>query len=215
MARSSGPACRGCWHHSDGGNGGRLVMSDVSLPAMRELQRLILRLSAGSDLQSTLRAVVDGVVEGLGFGVAVVNLVQDDGSVEVVTVAGPAEASEALLGQSSDLATWEQEIDRAKPLGQLRYLASTEPDNEAITSWVPDIPVSDDPDAWHPLDALFAPLYSISGKLVGVLSVDLPASGRRPDDVQRALLEMFATQAGIAIDNARLMARVRASEESF
>ena len=82
-------------------------------------------------------------------------------------------------------------------------------------SWVPDIPVSDDPDAWHPLDALFAPLYSISGTLVGVLSVDLPASGRRPDDVQRALLEMFATQAGIAIDNARLMSRVRASEESF
>ncbi len=190
-------------------------MSDVSLPAMRELQRLILRLSAGSDLQSTLRAVVDGVVEGLGFGVAVVNLVQDDGNVEVVTVAGPAEASEALLGQSSDLATWQAEIERAKPLGQLRYLAFTEPDNEAITSWVPDIPVSDDPDAWHPLDALFAPLYSISGTLVGVLSVDLPASGRRPDDVQRALLEMFATQAGIALDNARLMSRVRASEESF
>jgi diguanylate cyclase (GGDEF)-like protein/PAS domain S-box-containing protein len=190
-------------------------VSDVSLPAMRELQRLILRLSAGSDLQSTLRAVVDGVVEGLGFSVAVVNLVQDDGTVEVVTVAGPAEVSETLLGQSSDLASWQQEIDRAKPLGQLRYLAHTEPDNEAITSWVPDIPVSDDPDAWHPLDALFAPLYSISGTLVGVLSVDLPVSGRKPDDVQRALLEMFATQAGIAIDNARLMARVRASEESF
>jgi diguanylate cyclase (GGDEF)-like protein/PAS domain S-box-containing protein len=191
------------------------TVSDVSLPAMRELQRLILRLSAGSDLQSTLRAVVDGVVEGLGFGVAVVNLVQDDGTVEVVTVAGPTEASEALLGQSSDVATWQAEIDRAKPLGQLRYLAFTEPDNEAITSWVPDIPVSDDPDAWHPLDALFAPLYSISGTLVGVLSVDLPSSGLRPDDVQRALLEMFATQAGIAIDNARLMSRVRASEESF
>ena len=63
-------------------------MSDVSLPAMRELQRLILRLSAGSDLQSTLRAVVDGVVEGLGFGVAVVNLVQEDGSVEVEVYEG-------------------------------------------------------------------------------------------------------------------------------
>ncbi len=190
-------------------------MSDVSLPAMRELQRLILRLSAGADLRSTLRAVVDGVVEGLGFTVAVVNLVHDDGTVEVVTVAGPAEVSETLLGTTSDLATWQHEIDRAQPLGQLRYLPFTEPDVTHLTTWVPDIPVSDDPEAWHPMDALFAPLFSISGRLVGVLSVDLPVDGRRPDDVQCALLEMFATQAGIAIDNARLLARVRASEESF
>jgi diguanylate cyclase (GGDEF)-like protein/PAS domain S-box-containing protein len=190
-------------------------VSDVSLPAMRELQRLILRLNAGPDLGSTLQAVTDGVVEGLGFGVAVVNLVQDDGTVEVVTVAGPPEVSETLLGSASDLATWQREIDGAVPMGLLRYCPASEPDESGITAWVPDIPVSDDPDAWHPLDALFAPLYTVSGNLVGILSVDLPASGRKPDEVQRALLEMYATQAGIAIDNARLMSRVRESEESF
>jgi diguanylate cyclase (GGDEF)-like protein/PAS domain S-box-containing protein len=65
------------------------------------------------------------------------------------------------------------------------------------------------------MDALFAPMYSVAGTLVGILSVDLPDGGRRPDEVQCALLEMYATQAGIAIDNARLVARVRASEESF
>ena len=77
-------------------------VSDVSLPAMRELQRLILRLNAGPDLTTTLTAVVDGVVEGLGFGVATVNLVQDDGAVEVVAVAGPPDVSVALLGGTSD-----------------------------------------------------------------------------------------------------------------
>lgn len=190
-------------------------MSEVSLPAMRELQRLILRLNAGPDLRSTLQAVTDGVVEGLGFGVAVVNLVQDDGTVEVVTVAGPAEVSRVLLGSTSDVTTWQREIERAVPMGLLRYCPASVPDDSGLTAWVPDIPVSDDPDAWHPLDALFAPLYSVAGALVGILSVDLPTSGRRPDEVQRALLEMYATQAGIAIDNARLMARVRESEESF
>lgn len=190
-------------------------MSEVSLPAMRELQRLILRLNAGPDLLTTLRAVADGVVEGLGFGVAVVNLVQEDGSVEVVTVAGPPAVSQTLLGNVSDLETWQGEIDRSVPIGQLRYQPYTDPDTSGLTSWVPDIPISDDPDAWHPLDALFAPLYTVSGRLLGVLSVDLPESGRRPDEVQLALLEMFATQAAIAIDNAQLMTRVRASEESF
>jgi diguanylate cyclase (GGDEF)-like protein/PAS domain S-box-containing protein len=190
-------------------------VSDVSLPAMRELQRLILRLNAGPDLTTTLTAVVDGVVEGLGFGVAVVNLVQDDGTVEVVAVAGPSDVSSTLLGGISDIGTWQAEIERSQAWGSLRYVPYTEPDLSGLASWVPDIPVSDDPDAWHPMDALFAPMNSVSGSLVGILSVDLPEGGRRPDEVQRALLEMYATQAGIAIDNARLVSRVRASEESF
>ncbi len=171
-------------------------MSEVSLPAMQELQRLILRLNAGPDLAATLRAVVDGVVEGLGFGVAVVNLVHPDGTAEVVTVAGPPDVSATLLGTSSVVSTWQDEFDRAERWGALRYLAHTEPDNEAIASWVPDTPVSDEPDAWHPMDALFAPMYSVAGTLVGILSVDLPEGGRRPDEVQCALLEMYATQAG-------------------
>ena len=86
------------------------------------------------------------------------------------------------------------------------------------SGWVPPAdlaPVSDDPDAWHPLDALFAPLTAPDGALVGMLSVDLPQGGRRPSGLQRELLEMFATQAGIAVDNARLAERLRASEESF
>ena len=48
-----------------------------------------------------------------------------------------------------------------------------------------------------------------------MLSVDLPHDGRRPGALQREMLEMFATQAGIAIDNARLSERLRACEASF
>jgi diguanylate cyclase (GGDEF)-like protein/PAS domain S-box-containing protein len=82
--------------------------------------------------------------------------------------------------------------------------------------------VSDDPAAWHPLDALFAPLYSSDGELVGMLSVDLPEDQRRPGPIHRELLEIFATQAGLAIDKARLTdqllaekARLEASEATF
>ena len=89
-------------------------------------------------------------------------------------------------------------------------------------TWVPNIPIPTDPDGWHPLDALYAPLYSPSRELVGILSVDLPPDGRRPDHTVRSLLEMFAAQAGIAINNARLSEsleterqRLHASEESF
>lgn len=187
----------------------------VNLEALRTLQRLIGRLNAGPDLATTLRAVVDGVVEGLGFGVAAVSLVHDDGTVEVVSVAGPPEVGEALLGNRSRLAAWQTVIARSEPWGALRFESHELAADELLPSWVPDIPVRDDADAWHPEDALYAPLHSVSGELVGILSVDLPADGRRPGAMQRELLEMYAVQAGIAIDNARLAERLRASEESF
>ena len=190
-------------------------MTQVSLDALRNVQRLIGRLNAGADLAATLRAVVDGVVEGLGFGVAVVNLVHDDGTVEVVSVAGPQDVSDTLLGSRSSLVSWEKAFARSHLWGALRYEPHELADEDDLPTWVPDLPVVDDPDAWHPLDALYSPLYSITGDLVGVLSVDLPDDGRRPGDLQRELLEMYATQAGIAIDNARLAERLKASEESF
>jgi diguanylate cyclase (GGDEF)-like protein/PAS domain S-box-containing protein len=190
-------------------------MTEVNLDALRNLQRLIGRLNAGADLAATLRAVVDGVVEGLGFGVAVVSLVHDDRTVEVVTVAGPQEVGDTLLGRRTPLDAWEKAFERSHVWGALRFEPHEMADEDDIPSWVPDIPVSEDAEAWHPLDALFAPLYSISGDLVGILSVDLPEDGRRPGELQREMLEMYATQAGIAIDNARLAERLKASEESF
>jgi diguanylate cyclase (GGDEF)-like protein/PAS domain S-box-containing protein len=42
-----------------------------------------------------------------------------------------------------------------------------------------------------------------------MLSVDLPDDGRRPGRIQRELLEMFAAQAGIAVNNARLTEQLR------
>jgi diguanylate cyclase (GGDEF)-like protein/PAS domain S-box-containing protein len=190
-------------------------MTELDLDALRTLQRLISRLNTGADLSATLRAVVDGVVEGLGFQVAVVSLVRDDRTVEVVTVAGPEDVSATLLGNVCPLASWEKAFERSHAWGALRFEPHELAEQDDIPSWVPDTPVVEDDDAWHPLDALFAPLYSVSGHLVGIMSVDLPEDGRKPGEIQRELLEMYATQAGIAIDNAQLSERLRASEEAF
>jgi diguanylate cyclase (GGDEF)-like protein/PAS domain S-box-containing protein len=195
----------------------------VGLAALGDLQRLIARLNHPTELQQTLQSVVDGVVEGLRFGVAVVNVVRDDGRLEVVAAAGSDEARTALLGQAGERSDWDAALAAAEPWGTLRYL-SHEAARAAhrLPRWVPDLPVPSDPQAWHPLDALFAPLTTSGGELVGVLSVDLPQDNRRPGPEQRHLLEMYAAQAGISIDNARLAnqlrmesAALRASEEMF
>lgn len=179
-------------------------------------------MGAGRSLAETLQAVVDGVVDGLGFGIAVLNLRQPDGKFEVIAVSGSPEAREALLGTVSAADIFDAEFAIADEWGKLRFVPHERLPEGEVIGWVPDVPVSDDPAAWHPLDALFAPLYSPIGELVGMLAVDLPEDQRRPGPIHRELLEIFATQAGLAIDKARLTdqllaekTRLEASEATF
>jgi len=194
----------------------------VRMTAVRRLYEVSARMGAGRSLAETLQAVVDGVVTGLGFGIAVLNLRQPDGKFEVIAVAGSPEAKEALLGTVSAADIFDAEFDIADKWGGLRFVPHERLPEGEVIGWVPAIPVSTEPDAWHPLDALFAPLHSSDGELVGMLSVDLPEDQRRPGPIHRELLEIFATQAGLAIDKARLTdqllaekARLEASETTF
>ena len=184
----------------------------VRLTAIRRLYEVSARMGAGRSLAETLQAVVDGVVDGLGFGIALLNLRHADGKFEVIAVAGSPEAREALIGTVSAADIFDAEFAIADKWGKLRFVPHERLPEGEVIGWVPDVPVSDDPDAWHPLDALFAPLYSPDGELVGMLAVDLPEDQRRPGPIHRELLEIFATQAGLAIDKARLTDQLRAEK---
>jgi diguanylate cyclase (GGDEF)-like protein len=176
------------------------------LAAFRALHQVTKRVHSSLDLDSTLDAVAQGVVDGAGFGVAVVNLARPDGAFVVVSVAGDQNARKALLGSVGAGDVWAEELKKSEQLGQLRFVdGRTEPDFGNLPSWVSsEVAVSDDEDAWHPLNALFAPLTSPSDEWLGVLSVDLPVHGRRPDPWQLEILELFADHAAIAIEHARM-----------
>ncbi|MGI5236807.1 diguanylate cyclase domain-containing protein [Dactylosporangium sp. CA-139066] len=198
---------------------------DTAMAAIRSVYRITGRINTGTTLAETLQLIVDAVVDGTGFGVAVVNYLHPEGVYEAVALAGSEDARESLLGARYPAAEFDGYLERAEEWGQLRYLPHAR-FSEDMQSWVPDeVPgvegVPED-ERWHPLDALFAPLRAPSGAIVGILSVDLPADGRRPGPFQRELLEMLAGQAGIAIDNANLVEALRrerqhltASEEAF
>lgn len=61
---------------------------------------------------------------------------------------------------------------------------------------------------WHADDVLLVPLYGHRNNLVGILSVDDPADRQRPTPENITVLEIFATQAATAIENARMYAAV-------
>lgn len=194
----------------------------IPLSTLRRLYDVSVQIGAGRSLRDTMRAVVDGMVTGLGFGVAVANLRHDDGTFEAIAVAGSDAARDALVGRRTPPSHFQIEFDRADKWGKLLFVPHDRVTENDDLGWVPDIEIPTDPEAWHPLDALFAPLTSATDELIGVLSVDLPEDGQRPDPLLRELLEMLAVQAGIAIDAARLAERLRddrtrllASEKAF
>ena len=76
-------------------------------------------------------------------------------------------------------------------------------------SYVPDRPASDDPGDWHPEDALLVPLTDSDGELLGIVSVDEPVSGRRPDAAQLELVALACAHAAAAIEHAQATAAAR------
>lgn len=58
-------------------------------------------------------------------------------------------------------------------------------------------------DAWDPDDFLLVPLYDSGNQPIGLISVDVPSDGRRPDRPTYEALELFAIQAALMIENHR------------
>lgn len=191
--------------------------------ALRVLQQVTRRVHASLDLTETLDAVSRGVLEATVFSVATINLRRPSGGFEVVSVEGSDEARTALLGQVKPGDQWVAMLDRLalqsnpERWGTLlfsdhRFIPA---EDQEITWWVPDLEMSDDPEAWHPLDALMAPLVAPSGLLLGTVSVDLPSDGRRPSREQCALLELFAEHAAIAVEHARMTEALQVNRDEM
>ncbi|MFI0864660.1 diguanylate cyclase CdgB [Streptomyces smyrnaeus] len=204
----------------------------VRLASLRQLHRVVAQLNTARSLADTLQTVADGVVEGLGFEISAVNLVRADGDLVVAAVAGSAAAEAMMAGRVGSRASWERRLSMGERWGELHFIPYTEGwvlDDDDVPQWHAPSPVREIPDAWHPMDRLFAPLYASDRELLGVLSVDRPRNGRRPGAWGCEALQMYASQAAIAVSNARLRSNMqralvrlereqqalRASEESF
>jgi diguanylate cyclase (GGDEF)-like protein len=188
---------------------------DAHLQSLRALNAVSKRVHASLDLTETLDAVADGVVDLAGFGLAVVNLAEPNGDFTVVSAAGSDKLRREMVGTRGSAANWHELFRRAERWGALYFVDHRSGVPETLYTWIPDIDVPTDPQGWHPLDCLFAPLMAPSGEWVGVLSVDLPVGGMRPGPLQREVLALFAEHAAIAILHARMHSALEQSQASL
>jgi signal transduction histidine kinase len=164
-----------------------------------------------AELVDALQEIADGVYGVVGFGVAAISVLRDNDELEIVAVSGNADAREELLGKRRALSTLEADIAMADWWGPLCFVPEERVvDRLEDPGWVPDVVPVDDPNAWKPLDFLFSPLRDDVGDPVGVLAVDLPADGLRPDQERQRLLQRYADYSAKAVN--ALLARERLTE---
>lgn len=158
-------------------------------------------VSADAPARDALQTIAEGVTQLAGFGVAAISVAREDGRLEVMAVAGSDEARNELQGRRTPIDQLLTEIEKADEWGLLRFVPHErlDPDVGETWGWVPDLTPLDEPDAWHPLDLLIAPLLDEDGVLRGTLAIDLPIDGRRPGAAQRRVLQTYAEQAGRAV----------------
>jgi PAS domain S-box-containing protein len=185
------------------------------LRGLLEVTRLV---RTGDEVPELLAAIARTVSDSLAFRTVVINLYRREWDDFVVTtVFGSDEAREALLGQVRQVSDWESLLDQ-RFLQRGAYLVPNgEFDWSEHQAFTPDLPapVGDDPNAWHPEDALFAPMRASDGSLLGILSVDEPISGRKPSGDEIDVLVALSEHAAIAVEAAQEAARAKAHRDAL
>jgi diguanylate cyclase (GGDEF)-like protein len=177
-----------------------------SVSHLRGLLEVTRLLRADEDLESLLDACARTVSESLGFATVVITLYRPAwNDFEVVSVHGSQAAREVLMGAVREWADWEPLLDDRFHRAGAYFIEHDSFDWESVeqTSFIPEMELSDDPDAWHPEDALIVPLQGSSDHPLGFLSVDEPASLKKPTDAELEVLVAVAAHAALAVEAAQ------------
>ena len=105
------------------------------------LADLARRITASLDLRETLQVVARAVVDQLGFGAAVVNLVQPGDMCEVAAAAGPDDVGQALLGTRAPMESFRRLLDGCEAWGELRFLDHRKDQglSRGLAGWTPPV----------------------------------------------------------------------------
>ncbi|HEY1013706.1 MAG TPA: GAF domain-containing protein, partial [Herpetosiphonaceae bacterium] len=150
-------------------------------------------LRADMELSGLLEQIAFSVTESAGYRVVLFSLIDADqpGQLRTVTGAGLALSElEELQRQPIAVKALDQDFDPQFRLGRAYFIPA--PGSDAAA------------ESWQDSDRLLVPLYSTERELIGVMTVDDPFSRQRPNRRIVETLEIFANQAAIAVENARL-----------
>lgn len=156
--------------------------------------------------RETAQLIAENVTTVAGWAQATVTLLTGPDDFEIIALAGDEAARRELVGRKEPASRLHRELAESEDWGLLRFVPAERAPQDLIDDpdpWmVPAITTLDHPDAWQPLDLLFAPFIDEDGTVLGFMSMDVPDDGMRPGPAARKPLEKYAAQAARAMMSA-------------
>ena len=175
---------------------------------LQQLHVITTALQQTRELEDRLAVIARGIRQ-VGWGKVAVVLT-DPGTMDTrqIVTAGLSEEEEAAFRERMPGgAVWKARFDDAEFLelrvGSSFMLPVEHPWAQQHIPGLPEPTPDSDPAAWQPGDQLWVPMYAGS-EIIGLINLDEPASGKRPDSASLRPLELFVQQAASALENARL-----------
>ncbi len=179
---------------------------------MNRLLTISQKLRSDLPLEDALEEVAYAIQETAGFNVVLISVAE--GWTGKGAVLRRVAAAGLPLHKFEELARVRQPVERYERLFREEYRLGPcyffpfdrRDDWGADLHTVVAMPPTDEwkEGQWHPNDMLLVPLRGSGGRLIGLISVDDPADGKRPSRQVLDLLAIFGNQAAVAIENANL-----------
>ncbi len=180
---------------------------------LAHLHRVGVEVQRAETLCDKLQIVAEGIRQ-VGWGRVSVSLRDAElDPIELVCAGFLPEDEAALRANLLPGREWQKrfsgQFERFR-VGQCYYLPWADPwvreNVQGVKSRLSEPP---GPDRWHPQDLLYVPLYGRGGRIVGIIGLDDPQDGRRPTAESLAIVELFAQEMALVIENAQLMDEFR------
>ncbi|NHZ72055.1 MAG: GAF domain-containing protein, partial [Aquificales bacterium] len=187
------------------------AVKDSSKTAVIEQFATLTNISSEPNFDEKLRLIVDGL-QNTGWQRVLLTLRDERFNATQVISAGYTEAGvEQLSNRSLSADRWLSLLNDPdfKQYQQGSCFFVPEESNWAIENWGDAIPArsnsNEDPQYWQTYDFLVIPLLNREQKRIGLIGLDEPKNGRRPDLHTFQSIELYAQFAASIIENAKLI----------
>ncbi|GAB4543626.1 MAG: hypothetical protein Fur002_15990 [Anaerolineales bacterium] len=189
---------------------------------LTRMSEVSFNLDEEQPVEKILQTIAQGICEVTSFRVALISLLEADSGLlrRVAAVGIPQEKLNELLSRKQPLSSVQQLMKPEFKTGHSYFIPADDfpvipSDVHVVTLDVSAPAAISAADAWNPKDALLVPLENAQGEMIGIISLDDPQHGLRPDKATLESAEAFAAQAAFFITASQKRKELQASIESL